>query len=628
MKNYNTIKATLKIGTILLIIFSTSAPMVLGFDIFNHTKETMHNSDGPPMDSPWPMYCHDVRHTGRSPYNIADNPGFEKWRFDIDTCWGSPAIDEDGIIYIGADDFFAIYPNGTLKWKYEIPGIVRAAPAIDENGTIYVGSYWGDPDYMYAFYPDGKLKWKFKVGDWIYSSPAIGEDGSIYFGSEDDYIYALYPNGTLKWKYLTDVAVYSDPAIGQDGTVYCGSHDGFLYALYANNGTLKWKYKTGDWVARGPCIADDGTIYFDSWDGHLYACYPNGTLKWKKEVDFGTTPVIGQDGTIYGGYNKLRAINPENGSVKWSFDPGEDATIRAGNPCISADGIIIFATHIGETDGGELIAVNPDGTERWRIMLASIWIWSAPAIGSDGTIYVGSNNDKEQSGAWGYLHAIGELDPNAPSGPEIDGPKKIKPDVEYEYNFKAISPVGKDSYYWIEWGDNKREKWIGPYSSGDQITVTHKWSWEGTFTIKARSKDTDNLWSPWSEFEMEVTASAPTKPIIEGPASGKKGVLYDYSFMSTHPDEQEIYYYVDWGDHTNTGWFGPFNSGAEVLKSHKWNLGRTYVIRSKAKDIHDGESEWSDFEVSIPRNKVTFNSLYFQFLELFPLLERLLNILR
>jgi len=27
----------------------------------------------------------------------------------------------------------------------------------------------------------------------------------------------------------------------------------------------------------------------------------------------------------------------------------------------------------GETDGGELIAVNPDGTERWRIMIATNW---------------------------------------------------------------------------------------------------------------------------------------------------------------------------------------------------------------------------------------------------------------
>ena len=34
-----------------------------------------------PMNSPWPMQGHDRRHTGRSPYSTADNPGIEKWRF-------------------------------------------------------------------------------------------------------------------------------------------------------------------------------------------------------------------------------------------------------------------------------------------------------------------------------------------------------------------------------------------------------------------------------------------------------------------------------------------------------------------------------------------------------------------
>jgi len=484
--------------------------MTLGYNVNLNRVETEGGQsstiDDPPIDSPWPMYCHDVRHTGRSPYTTIDNPGFENWRFDTqDHALGSPVIDKDGTIYIGSHDFYAINPDGTLKWKYDTPGVIESSAAIDENGIIYVGTSHGIPDYLYAFYPDGRLKWRFKVGELIFSSPAIGDDGSIYFGSEDDYIYALYPNGTLKWKYKTSVAVYSDPAIGLDGTIYCGSHDGYLYALYPINGTLKWKYKTGDWVGRGPSIADDGMIYFGSWDGYLYACYPNGTLKWKTGGYLaGTTPVTGADGTIYVGNKKLYAIYPDNGTVKWSFDPGSDAIISGGNPCISSDGTIFFGTHIGETDGGELIAVNPDGTERWRIMLATDWIWSAPAIGSDGTIYVGSCNDGYHPGSCGYLHAIGKMDSNAPSAPEINGLKKIKPDIEYKYKFKSTSPIGNDIYYWIEWGDNKGTGWIGGYPSGEQITVSHKWPMEGIRTIKARAKDVNNLWGPWSYFEIEI----------------------------------------------------------------------------------------------------------------------------
>jgi outer membrane protein assembly factor BamB len=464
-----------------------------------------------PLDPPWPMYCHDVRHTGRSPYSTADNPGIEQWRFDKndDEFTGSPVIDDEGIIYIGNTDLFAVYPNGTEKWSIKIEGKIASAPAIDENGILYVGSIWAHPNYLYAIYKNnGTLKWKYRAGDNIESSPAIGEDGTIYFCDCGNWqIKALYPNGTYKWDYKTNFVIYSSPAIGADGTIYCGSHDGNLYALYPNNGTLKWKYHTSNWVGRGPCVADDGTVYFGSWDGHLYACHPNGTLKWKKGVKFSTTPVIGQDGTIYGGLYYLYAINPEDGSIKWSFDPGEDRTIRGGNPCISSEGIIIFGTHNGEYDGGELIAVNPDGTERWRIMLASDWIMSAPAIGEDGTVYVGSYNNKYQSGSWGYLHAIGKLDGDAPSAPKINGPKIVFDGIEYKYKFKSTSPVGRDIYYWIQWDYFTDYRWMGPYKSGETVTITYEWPDAGKWTVRAVAKDTENLWSQWTILNPKSKAA-------------------------------------------------------------------------------------------------------------------------
>ena len=72
-------------------------------------KETFSNAF---VEGPWPMYCHDARHTSRSPYSTVDNIGVEKWRFDtINECSGSPIIDEEGVIYIGGFYLFAINPN-------------------------------------------------------------------------------------------------------------------------------------------------------------------------------------------------------------------------------------------------------------------------------------------------------------------------------------------------------------------------------------------------------------------------------------------------------------------------------------------------------------------------------------
>ena len=52
----------------------------------------------------WPMFCHDLRHTGRSLYNTNNNLNEIKWRFKAGkhaSC-GSPVIGSDGVIYFPA----------------------------------------------------------------------------------------------------------------------------------------------------------------------------------------------------------------------------------------------------------------------------------------------------------------------------------------------------------------------------------------------------------------------------------------------------------------------------------------------------------------------------------------------
>lgn len=98
---------------------------------------------------------------------------------------------------------------------------------------------------------------------------------------------------------------------------------------------------------------------------------------------------------------------------------------------------------------------------------------------------------------------------------------------------------------------------------------------------------------------VQITSnSPPNAPVITGPASGKVGQLYTYTFNSTDPDGDDIYYYIDWGD-TSSGWIGPFASSVEATVNHTWTQTDEYAIVAKAKDIHDHESNWSTFTVSI-----------------------------
>lgn len=524
-------------------------------------------------------------------------------------------IDSDGTIYFGGDYgglpwyLIAINQDGTLKWRFKTEGLILgSSPAIDEDGTIYVGSW---DTKLYAINPNGTQKWSVGTGGSIFSSPAIGDDGTIYIGHMENSIVAVNSNGTIKWNYPTGSWITSDPAIGDDGTIYIGSADNYLYALYPN-GTLKWRFKTGHYIKGPPSIADDSTIYIGSWDDYLYALYPNGTMKWKISVGYGTetNPSIASDGTIYvGGWEYLWAIYP-NGTLKWSFFLGEDRHIHQSSPAISADGTIYFGTNIGDAGGGEIIAVNTDGTEKWRKMIADNWVESSPSISEDGTVYIGSSYSIDS----GYLYAFGvkELEASA------DGPYYGLINEPVQFTGSSSGGYYPHSYHW-DFGDthtSEEQNPIHTYTDAGNYTVTL------IVTDNTSNTNSDTTWA-W----IQETNTLPDKPIIDGTIDGNVGTSYPYIVSTSDPDESIIWYYIDWGDNSNTGWIGPYDSGTEITRLHAWNKKGTYIIRVKAKDPYNSESLEATLEVTMPRNRVLYGSLFIRFLERFPILQKILNFL-
>ncbi len=77
------------------------------------------------------------------------------------------------------------------------------------------------------------------------------------------------------------------------------------------------------------------------------------------------------------------STNP--GKLKWSFETGGDVQ---SSPAIGSDGTIYMGSH-----DNKLYAINPDGTEKWNYTTNNR-VRSSPAIGSDGTIYVGSYDNR------------------------------------------------------------------------------------------------------------------------------------------------------------------------------------------------------------------------------------------
>ena len=183
---------------------------------------------------------------------------------------------------------------------------------------------------------------------------------------------------------------------------------------------------------------------------------------------------------------------------------------------------------------------------------------------------------------------------NDQSPPIIDGPIEGKPTVNYEYTFITEDPEEDEIFIQVDWDDGTDIEWVGPFDSGEVVTIDHEWDEEGLYEVRAKSKDRwdDSSWSP--KYEVRIGNQAPEIPEISGPIYGDIEVEYTFSFISYDFDENDIYYYVDWGDGSYDDWFGPFASGLEVTASHTWTSKDIYSIRAKAKDEFGSESEFSE----------------------------------
>ncbi|KYK23197.1 hypothetical protein AYK24_07860 [Thermoplasmatales archaeon SG8-52-4] len=183
---------------------------------------------------------------------------------------------------------------------------------------------------------------------------------------------------------------------------------------------------------------------------------------------------------------------------------------------------------------------------------------------------------------------------NDQAAPSIDGPTEGNPNIEYEYTFVTNDPEEDEIFIQIDWDDGTDIEWVGPFDSGEEVTIDHKWVEEGFYEIRAKSKDRwdDSSWSP--KYEVKIGNQPPEIPDVSGPKFGDIDVEYTFSFISYDTDENDIYYYIDWGDGTNEDWFGPFASGLEITASHTWTSEAIYSVKAKAKDEFGFESDYSE----------------------------------
>ena len=134
-----------------------------------------------------------------------------------------------------------------------------------------------------------------------------------------------------------------------------------------------------------PALSPDGTtVYVQANDGCLYAIDAgNGHQNWVFTVRYTETvwsaPTVAPDGTIYyTNTNVFYAIDP-SGIMRWNFTmiATSDST-----PAIGADGTVYVGAY-----GGKLYAFSPSGVLKWTFTAQLGNGFNSPVVDAAGVIY-------------------------------------------------------------------------------------------------------------------------------------------------------------------------------------------------------------------------------------------------
>ncbi|UTB32334.1 MAG: PQQ-binding-like beta-propeller repeat protein [Methanobacterium sp. ERen5] len=229
---------------------------------------------------------------------------------------------------------------------------------------------------------------------------------------------------------------------------------------------------------------------------------------------------------------------PQTNNTSWKYSTGNGIY---SSPAIGSDGTI----YIGSWDH-KVYALNPNGTKKWTYTTGNE-IYSSPAIGSDGTIYIGSLDHKvyalNPDGTKKWSHTTGDMIYSSPAIGS-DGTIYIG---SFDHKLYALNPNGTQ-----KWNHTTGDKIFSAPAIGNDGTIyigsfdgivyalnpngTQKWNHttgDKIFSAPAIGSDgtiyigssDNNLYALYPDGTQEWNYTAGTY-IYSSPAIGNDGTIY------------------------------------------------------------------------------------------------------
>jgi outer membrane protein assembly factor BamB len=202
----------------------------------------------------------------------------------------------------------------------------------------------------------------------------------------------------------------------------------------------------------------------------------------------------------------------DTGVQKWKFTTGNFVN---SSPAVGADGTI----YVGSFDHN-LYAISEDGSQKWKFTTGD-YVVSSPAVGADGTIYIGSFDDNlyavnpDGSQKWKFTTRS-----NVFSSPSVGADGTIYVG-SYDHNLYAVNPDGS-------------QKW--KFTTGNPVYSSPAVGADGTIYV---ASDDHNLYAVNPDGSQKWKST--TGDFVESsPAVGADGTIYvgsyDHNLYAVNPD--------------------------------------------------------------------------------------------
>jgi len=636
---------------------------------------------GGPVDSS-PAVANGKVYVGSYDYNVycldADS-GSQIWSYSpLCVHISSPAV-AYGKVYIGgycSSEVLCLDADaGTKIWSYVTNNLIWSSPAV-ADGKVYVGS--NDEKVYCLFAETGSQIWSYTTGNAIITSPAIADE-KVYVGSMDGKIYCFgngnqQPFSNFYWTPLYPesgeiVTFDASDSFDPDGSIvlyeWDWDNDGVYDETYTTpTATHIWN-EEDSYPVTLKVTDDDGANDIRTKIVYVGNQPPVAEFTWtpmhpesSELVTFDASDSFDPDGSIVlyewdwdndGIFDESNLIPIATHS--W-LQPGSYPVVLKVSDDDSAEGISVKIVYISVMPpvadftwtptspiSGEMVtfdasdSFDPDGS----IVLYE-WDWDGDGVFDESNTTHIAFHSWFQPGS--YFVALRVTDNDGANNTETKVVNVLNRPPVANFDWIPTNPISSEmvtfdasdsfdpdgSIVLYEWDwDND-----GEYDESHTIpTAIKTWAEGGNYSVTLRIKDNDDGMDIETKIVYVIADEPPNTPEISGSTNGKAGEEYDYTFITTDPDGDNVSYWIDWGDDDNTGWIGPYSSDEEVTLSHTWSEQGTYTIKAKAKDIYDAESNWAELGVSMPKDRA-INTPFKWFLQnhpnLFPVLRYLLGL--